>query len=116
MAHYYVVAERGSGRTWWLSFPHGAGIFSAADDAANIPAQARDALESASDDFDMVVSDIGLPDGSGFEVSHTLRGALRHRGRVRHLLSFCVLFLLCDNRLGLPLRIGFVDCAEGFGT
>ncbi len=46
MAHYYVVAERGSGSTWWLSFPHGPGIFSAADDAADIPAQARDALES----------------------------------------------------------------------
>jgi predicted RNase H-like HicB family nuclease len=46
MAHYYVVAERGDGRTWWLSFPHGPGIYSAADDAADIPAQARDALES----------------------------------------------------------------------
>jgi hypothetical protein len=47
MAHYYVVAERDDGRTWWFSFPHGAGIRSAADDAADIPAQARDALESA---------------------------------------------------------------------
>ena len=46
MAHYYVVAERGSGQTWWLSFPHGPGIYSAADDAADIPAQAREALES----------------------------------------------------------------------
>jgi predicted RNase H-like HicB family nuclease len=47
MAHFYVIAERGAGRTWWLSFPHGPGIFSAADDAADIPAQAREALESA---------------------------------------------------------------------
>ena len=46
MTHYYVIAERGNGRTWWLSFPDGPGIFSAADDAAEIPAQARDALET----------------------------------------------------------------------
>jgi hypothetical protein len=46
MVHYYVIAERGQGRTWWLSFPGGPGIFSAADDAADIPAQARDALET----------------------------------------------------------------------
>jgi predicted RNase H-like HicB family nuclease len=46
MAHYYVIAERGDGRTWWIMFPDGPGIFSAADDAADIPSQARDALES----------------------------------------------------------------------
>jgi predicted RNase H-like HicB family nuclease len=46
VAHYYVIAERGEGRTWWLSFPDGPGIFSAADDAAEIPAQAHDALET----------------------------------------------------------------------
>jgi predicted RNase H-like HicB family nuclease len=46
MTHYYVIAERGDGHTWWLSFPDGPGIFSAADDAAEIPLQARDALES----------------------------------------------------------------------
>ena len=58
----------------------------------------------------------GLGGDLGRHLAHTLRGTLRHRGCVHHLLSFCVLFLLCDNRLGLPLRIGFVDCAEGFGT
>ena len=46
MAHYYVVAERGDGRTWWLSFPDGPGIFSAADDAADIPERACEALET----------------------------------------------------------------------
>ncbi|HEU0218951.1 MAG TPA: hypothetical protein VFQ90_20005 [Stellaceae bacterium] len=46
MAHYYVIAERGQGRTWWLSFPDGPGIFSAADDAVDIQAQARDALDT----------------------------------------------------------------------
>jgi hypothetical protein len=46
MAHYYVIAERGQGRTWWLCFPDGPGIFSSADDAADIQAQARDALDS----------------------------------------------------------------------
>jgi hypothetical protein len=52
VANYYVIAERGAGRTWWLSFPHGAGIFSAADDAADIPAQARDALDTVLTDPD----------------------------------------------------------------
>jgi predicted RNase H-like HicB family nuclease len=46
MTHYYVIAERGNGRTWWLSFPDGPGIFSAADDAADIPAQAHEVLET----------------------------------------------------------------------
>ena len=46
MAHYYVIAERGQGRTWWLSFADASGIYSAADDAADIPARACDALET----------------------------------------------------------------------
>jgi hypothetical protein len=33
MTHYYAIAERGQGKTWWISFPHGPGIYSAADDA-----------------------------------------------------------------------------------
>jgi hypothetical protein len=44
--HYYAIAERGNGTTWWISFP-GASIYSAADDAGGIVAQAQDALESA---------------------------------------------------------------------
>ena len=47
MAHYYAIAERGQGRTWWISFPGRDGIVSAADDAGDIIAQAQDALASA---------------------------------------------------------------------
>jgi predicted RNase H-like HicB family nuclease len=47
MAHYYAVAERGSGGTWWISFPGRDGITSAADDAGQIVAQAQDALASS---------------------------------------------------------------------
>jgi predicted RNase H-like HicB family nuclease len=46
MAHYYAIAERGGGKTWWISFPDGPGIYSAADDAGEIVAQAQDALAS----------------------------------------------------------------------
>lgn len=46
MAHYYAIAERGEGSTWWISFPDRPGITSAADDAAEIVAQAQDALAS----------------------------------------------------------------------
>ena len=46
MQHYYAIAERGAGETWWISFP-GASIYSAADDAADIVPQAQDALASA---------------------------------------------------------------------
>ena len=34
--HYFAVAERGSGSTWWISFPDIPGVFSAADDAGEI--------------------------------------------------------------------------------
>jgi hypothetical protein len=47
MLHYYAIAERGSGKTWWISFPGRDGITSAADDAGQIAAQAQDALASA---------------------------------------------------------------------
>jgi predicted RNase H-like HicB family nuclease len=47
MAHYYAVAERGQGTTWWISFPGRDGITSATDDAGEIVAQAQDALASA---------------------------------------------------------------------
>jgi hypothetical protein len=47
MAHYYAIAERGSGNTWWTSFPGRDGIISAADDAGQIVAQVQDALASA---------------------------------------------------------------------
>jgi predicted RNase H-like HicB family nuclease len=47
MRHYYAVAERGNGRSWWLSFPGLPGVFSAADDAGLIVAQATDALDTA---------------------------------------------------------------------
>ena len=43
--HYYAIAERGAGRTWWISFPGGS-AYSAADDAADIVSQAQDALAS----------------------------------------------------------------------
>ena len=46
MAHYYAIAERGEGSTWWISFPDRPGITSAADDAAEIVPQAQDALAS----------------------------------------------------------------------
>jgi predicted RNase H-like HicB family nuclease len=46
MLHYYAVAERGTGTTWWISFPGRDGITSAADDAGEIVAQAQDALAS----------------------------------------------------------------------
>lgn len=46
MAHYDAIAERGAGSTWWISFPGRPGITSAADDAAEIVTQARDALAS----------------------------------------------------------------------
>jgi hypothetical protein len=47
MLHYYAIAERGSGTTWWISFPGRDGITSATDDAGQIVAQAQDALASA---------------------------------------------------------------------
>ena len=47
MRHYFAIAERGAGRTWWLSFPGLPGVFSAADDAGLIVAQATDALDTA---------------------------------------------------------------------
>lgn len=47
MMHYYAIAERGQGRTWWISFPGRDGITSAAEDAGDIVAQAQDALASA---------------------------------------------------------------------
>ena len=46
IVHYYAIAERGGGKTWWISFPDGPGIYSAADDAGEIVAQAQDALAS----------------------------------------------------------------------
>jgi hypothetical protein len=46
MQHYYAVAERGDGPTWWISFPGRDGITSAADDAGQIVPQAQDALAS----------------------------------------------------------------------
>ncbi len=48
--HYYAIAERGSRTTWWISFPGGDGITSAADDAGQIVVQAQDALASAAMD------------------------------------------------------------------
>ena len=47
MAHYYAIAERGNGGTWWITFPGRDGITSATDDAGQIVAQARDALASS---------------------------------------------------------------------
>lgn len=44
--HYYAVAERGEGRTWWLSFPGRDGLVSIASDADHIVSQAQDALAS----------------------------------------------------------------------
>ena len=47
MQHYYAIVEAGDHGSWWISFPGRDGIVSAADDATQIVAQARDALESA---------------------------------------------------------------------
>ena len=55
MRHYFAIAERGNGRTWWLSFPGLPGVFSAADDAGQIVTQATDALDTA------VESGLALP-------------------------------------------------------
>lgn len=49
MQHYYVIAERGDGPTWWLSFPDLPGLYSSADDPGDIQAQVRDALDTAVD-------------------------------------------------------------------
>jgi hypothetical protein len=38
--HYYAVAERAEGRTWWLSFPGRDGLVSIASDADDIVSQA----------------------------------------------------------------------------
>jgi hypothetical protein len=34
MQHYYEIAERGDGPTWWIGFPGQDGMVSAADDRA----------------------------------------------------------------------------------
>ena len=47
LAHYSAIAERGDGRTWWITFPGRDGIVSAADGAGQIVFQAQDALASA---------------------------------------------------------------------
>jgi hypothetical protein len=47
LEHDYAIAERGIGKTWWMSFPGRDGIISAADDSGQIVAQAQDALTSA---------------------------------------------------------------------
>ncbi len=45
-----AIAEPSDDRkTWWISFPGLDGVTSAADDAADIAAQARDALASAAE-------------------------------------------------------------------
>jgi predicted RNase H-like HicB family nuclease len=46
MQHYYAVAEPDGIGGFWISFPGRDGITSAATSAAEIVAQARDALES----------------------------------------------------------------------
>ena len=46
MQHYYAVAEPDGVGGFWISFPDRDGIASAATSAAEIVAQARDALES----------------------------------------------------------------------
>ena len=48
MAHYYAIAERGSGAGWFLTFPHGeAGGYSFAERPEDILPQARDWLASS---------------------------------------------------------------------
>jgi hypothetical protein len=44
--HYCAIAERGDGRTWWISFPGRHGLVSAAGDAADIVVEAQDCLSS----------------------------------------------------------------------
>ena len=45
MPHYYAIAEPDDAGGFWLSFPDGPGIISAATSAAEIVAQARDASQ-----------------------------------------------------------------------
>jgi hypothetical protein len=47
MQHYYAIAEPDDAGGFWISFPDGPGIFSAANSAGEIVAQARDALDTA---------------------------------------------------------------------
>jgi predicted RNase H-like HicB family nuclease len=46
MAHYYVIAERGSDGGWFLTFPHGGAGYSFAESAEEIVSQAQDWLGS----------------------------------------------------------------------
>ena len=47
MQHFYAVAEPDDAGGFWVSFPDGPGITSAAVNVAQIVAQAQDALASA---------------------------------------------------------------------
>ncbi len=47
MRHYYAIAEPDDSGGFWVSFPGMDGITSAAENAAQIVPNARDALESA---------------------------------------------------------------------
>jgi predicted RNase H-like HicB family nuclease len=50
MRNFIAIAEPADdGRTWWISFPGLPGVTSAADGPEQIAAQARDALDSASE-------------------------------------------------------------------
>ena len=62
--HYYAVAEPGDGGTWWLSFPDVPGVFSAADDARQITAQAQDALATAVMDGERLPPKSSIEDGA----------------------------------------------------
>ena len=49
---YIAIAEQVPGETtWWISFPSFPGVTSAADSAAEIMAQARDALATVIEDM-----------------------------------------------------------------
>ena len=45
MRHYFVIAGRGDGHTWWLSFPDLPGLYAAADDPGDIRAQVPRSIE-----------------------------------------------------------------------
>jgi predicted RNase H-like HicB family nuclease len=47
--NYFVIAERGKGPTWWLSFPGLPGVFSSSEDPGDIVSEAQDALGTALD-------------------------------------------------------------------
>ena len=71
--HYYAIAEPDDAGGFWISFPDGTGITSAADSAGQIVSQAQDALETVlmypPGDLPLSIEDGAMPPGdlSGYD-------------------------------------------------